>query len=407
MVTSRPPIPVDLHVKDQRLGRREVGEGALADLERLVQEGYKPQHPPKKRDWRTYEEQWAHRIRSVMRDLGPLIHEACSVERVEGPGPKPVLTLEQRVTLPLLKVLYEQSNRLMAGLLVTLSFLSGLDVSYKTVERLYPDPAVAVALENLHTLLLRRRGVRRVEATGDKTGFALSITQHYATTATKEGDRAKENPPPAPRPSEEEPDSSSAKTLRRFVYSFRLLDLRTWLYVAFGTSQQSERAAFEAAMARLTAQGIERGSIRLDRLYSGVGDAARFRGVRFYFLPRKNVRIHVQHEWLTSLREFVESPVSIGGSTPRPGSARTRGCSAGGLPSVGGIESRPRIGATRPGTISSTSAAPIDRQTQDASREICPTAVGGGGVNHPFVPVKPLAVLRLHRWGRFPSCVGR
>ena len=289
---------------------RDQVQQRLADLERLVQEEYKPQHPPKKRDWRTYEEQWAHRIRSVMRDLGPLIHEACSAERIEGPGPKPILTLEQKVTLLLLKVLYEQSNRRMAGMLVTFSLLSGLDVSYKTVERLYSDPAVAVALENLHTLLLRRRGVRRVEATGDGTGFALSITQHYATTATKEGDRAKENPPPAPRPSGDGPDSSSAKTVRGFVYSFRLLDLRTWLYVAFGTSQRSERAAFEAAMAWLTAQGIELGSIRLDRLYSGVGDAARFRGVRFYFLPRKNVRIHVQHEWLTSLREFVESPIS-------------------------------------------------------------------------------------------------
>lgn len=288
---------------------REQVQQRLADLERLVQEEYKPQHPPKKRDWRTYEEQWAHRIRSVMRDLGPLIHEACSVERLEGPGPKPILTLEQKVTLLLLKVLYEQSNRRMAGMLVTFSLLSGLDVSYKTVERLYSDPAVAVALENPHTLLLRRRGVRQVEATGDGTGFALSITQHYATTATKEGDRAKENTTPAPRPSGKGPDPPSAKKVRGFVYSFRLLDLRTWLYVAFGTSQRSERAAYEAAMAWLKAQGIELDSIRLDRLYSSVSEAGRFRGARFYFLPRKDVKIHFQHEWLQALREFVGQPL--------------------------------------------------------------------------------------------------
>ncbi|EQD41022.1 ISA1214-6 transposase [mine drainage metagenome] len=287
---------------------REQVQLRLADLERLVQEEYKPQHPPKKRDWRTYEEQWAHRIRAVMRNLGPLVHEACSVERLEGPGPKSVLTLEQKVTLLLLKVLYEQSNRRMAGMLVTFSLLSGLDVSYKTVERLYSDPAVAVALENLHTLMLRRRGVRRIEATGDGTGFAVSITQHYATTATKEGDRAKENPPPPS--SGEDPATSPAKKVRVFVYSFRLLDLRTWLYVAFGTSCRSERAAYGAAMAWLRAQGIEVDSVRLDRLYSGVSDAERFRGSRFYFLPKKDVKIHIQHEWLTSLQEFVEHPVA-------------------------------------------------------------------------------------------------
>ena len=136
-----------------------------------------------------------------MPDLGPLVREAGSARRVEGPDPKPILTLEQKATLLLLKILYEESNRRMAGMLVTSSLLSGLDVSDKRVERLHSDPAVAVALKNLHTLISRRRGVQRVEATGDGTGSTLSITQHYAPTATKEGDRAKENPPPAARPS--------------------------------------------------------------------------------------------------------------------------------------------------------------------------------------------------------------
>lgn len=292
---------------------RDQVQQRLADLERLVREEYQPQHPPKKRDWRTYEEQWAYRIRAVMRDLGPLIREACSVARIEGPGPTPILTLEQKVTLLLLKVLYEQSNRRMAGMLVTFSLLSGLDVSYKTVERLYSDPAVAVALENLHTLMLRRRGVRRVEGTGDGTGYAVSITQHYATTVTKEGDRAKENPSsPSPRSDRSDPgaETASGKKTRRFVYSFRLLDLRTWLYVAFGTSLRSERAAYEAALAWLRAQGIEVESIRLDRLYSSVTEAERFRGSRLFILPKKNVKIHLQHEWLMALREFVERPLS-------------------------------------------------------------------------------------------------
>lgn len=283
----------------------------LDDLERLVQEEYKPQHPPKKRDWRTYEERWAYRIRQVMRDLGPLIHEACVFVRLRRPGPEPILSLEQRVTLLLLKVLNDQSNRRMAGMLVTYSLLSGLDVSYKTVERLYSDPEVALALENLHTLMLRRRGVHSTNATGDGTGFSLSITQHYATTAVKEREKAKENPASEPKELRVATGAPSEKKVKRFVYSFRLLDLRTGLYVAYGTSQTSERKAYESAMAWLAKQGIGVESIRLDRYYSFPGDVGRFPTARFYLIPRKDTAVHLrlQTAWIRAMRSFVETPM--------------------------------------------------------------------------------------------------
>ncbi|MHB1887434.1 MAG: ISNCY-like element ISFac3 family transposase [Acidimicrobiales bacterium] len=283
----------------------------VEDLGRLVEEEYKPQHPPKKRDWRTYEEQWAHRLRQVMRDLGPLVQEACAFASKSHPGPKSALTLEQKVQLLLIKVLDKQSNRRMAGMLVTFSLLSGLDVSYKSVERLYSDPEVQIALLNLHTLMMKRRGVRVTDATGDGTGYALSIAQHYATTATKEKERAKENPtpPPAEGKTGEGTEGSSGKKVKRFVYSFRLLDLRTWLYVAYATSLRSERAAYDKALAWLKDQGIEVESVRLDRYYSHASDAARFPGATFYMLPRKDAKVHLQHEYLTALREFVERPL--------------------------------------------------------------------------------------------------
>ena len=287
----------------------------LADLERFVEEEYKPAHSPKKRDWRTYEEQWAHRLRQVMRNLGPLIHEACAFYRGARPGPEPTLTLEQKVQLLLIKILHKQSNRRMAGMLVTFSLLSGLDVSYKTVERLYSDPEVATAVTNLHTLMMRRRGVRVTDVTGDGTGFTLSITQHYATTATKEKERAKENSSPASEAAKgprEGMAAPSGKKVHRFVYSFRLLDLRTWLYVAFGTSLRSERAAYDASLAWLTVQGIEVRSMRLDRYYSFPRDVERFPKAMFYLIPRKDTAAHMtlQHSWIQAMRSFVENPVA-------------------------------------------------------------------------------------------------
>lgn len=52
-----------------------------------------------------------------------------------------------------------------------------------------------------------------------------------------------------------------------FVDSFRLLNLRPWLCVEFGTCHRSERAAHEAAMVWLRTHGVKIDSIRLGRLY--------------------------------------------------------------------------------------------------------------------------------------------
>ncbi len=284
----------------------------VADLERLIAEEYKPQHPAKKRDWRTYEQQLAVRIRQVMRNLGPLVQEACAFHRAPHPGPKPTLTLEQKLTLILLKILYKQSNRRMSFGLVAFSLLSGIELSYKGVERLYSDPEVQVALLNLHTLMMKRRGLRAADVTGDGTGYTLTINQHYATTATKEKERAKENPTPEATPpgSGTKEGAERSKKTKRFVYSFRLLDLRTWLYVAYGTSLKSEREAYDSALAWLQRQGIVVRSVRLDRYYSHPTDAEKFRGAAFYFLPKKDARVHLQHEFLQALRSIVKEPIA-------------------------------------------------------------------------------------------------
>jgi transposase len=117
-------------------------------------------------------------------------------------------------------------------MLVTFSPLSGLEVIDKTVERFYSGPTVALALENLHALMLRRRGGTRVRR--DRRGNRVRAEHHarYATTATKNGDRAKKSlPRSSPRDGADD-GSSPPKKERGFVSSFRLLDLRTWLYVA-------------------------------------------------------------------------------------------------------------------------------------------------------------------------------
>ena len=51
------------------------------------------------------------------------------------------------------------------------------DINYKTVERLYSDPIVIMILNNLFMNSLKRKGVDSVHASGDGTGYSLTVTK--------------------------------------------------------------------------------------------------------------------------------------------------------------------------------------------------------------------------------------
>lgn len=285
--------------------RRRIGE-----LEDFLCHSYKPAHPPKGRDWASYEADWAKRIREAMRELGPLVEQACRVEVMCRRGAPHKMTLSQRLGALLVKILFDLSNRLMSGTLSAFTLLAGINVSYKTIERLYSDSEVQLALANLHELMLQQRGVHTTNASGDATGYALSVTRHYASTVQRQRDAAKTNASPVQPPqlngSGQGKTETPPKKTKGWVYAFRLLDLRTRLYVAFGTSLRSERDAYEAALEKLRRLGIEVASIRLDRYYSFPRDAAQFPDAKFYVLPRKNLaHLPLQPNWLEAMRAFV------------------------------------------------------------------------------------------------------
>lgn len=132
---------------------------ALVMLDDIIEE-YKKESQDKKRDWRTYEQRLAERLKTAYRELKPLVQEAVqSLQIVEGEtrGVKQKLTLEQKVLLLLLKHLIGKSNRDMAVMIVIFSWLTDIDISYKTVERLYSDKEVILALNNLHHLILKKK----------------------------------------------------------------------------------------------------------------------------------------------------------------------------------------------------------------------------------------------------------
>ncbi len=266
----------------------------LRDIEEFLLEEYKENKEERKRDWRTYEQRLMHRIKGAIRNLEPLIEEAIeTIEIQRGQGRRPELALKSKVILILLKELFGRSNRSMASMLAVFSLLSGIDVSYKTVERLYSDPEVEMAISNLHVLVLRKKGVKEVDASGDGTGYSLTVKKHYATEAQRRKDKAKEY-------------NASKKA---FVYSFKLLDLESRMYMAYGMSQRSEKEAFEKALEMLkdTDTEIDIESIRLDRYYSFPSYVDRFGDAKVYVIPRKNATLKGSWKWKHTMMEFVKN----------------------------------------------------------------------------------------------------
>jgi transposase len=271
-------------------------------LDDIVKE-YKEEHPGKERNWRTYEQRVAERLKTAFQELKPLVHEAASsIQFVSGEtrGAKPTLNVEQRTLAVLIKHLVGKSNRSMAAMFVIFSLLSNIDVSYKTVERFYSDPEVVSVLHNLHVLILKKKGVKNVDGAGDGTGYSLTIKTHYASAAQKLKDKVKDV---------DTQDKEHKKTL--FIYSFNLIDIETRMYVAFGTSFKSEKDAFEKALQMAKETGIQIISIRLDKYYSAeayVTLCQEYLGkVKTFIIPKSNIATLGVGDWSRMVYDFTKN----------------------------------------------------------------------------------------------------
>lgn len=270
-------------------------------------EDYKEKSEPKDRDWRTYEQRVARRLRIAFNELKPLVHEAISAITIikgETRGSKPALTLEQKVLALLLKHLIGKSNREMSFMLIVFSWLTNVDVSYKTIERLYSDQEVVLALHNLHIIILKKKGVKDVDCGGDATGYGLTIKKHYASEAQKLKDKIKTL-------NGQHNKKTKKKKKALFIYSFAIIDILTRMYIAYGTSFKSEKEAFLDAIKMLEELegNINIKSIRLDKYYQQFYVEyleEKLGKVEFYIIPKKNATVRGSWEWKRMLYKFAK-----------------------------------------------------------------------------------------------------
>jgi transposase len=279
---------------------------AVARLESIVKE-YKKENPEKKRDYKTYEQQFARRAKTCFDELNPLIDEAISsIKKISGEhrGNEPKLVLKQKVFLLLLKSLFGKSNRSMEWMIVLFSGVTGVDVSYKTIERLYSDVEVQLALFNLHILILKKKGIINADCSGDGTGYTLTIKEHYASYAERLKEYAKDN-----QENKNVKEHKKDKKKIKVIYSFALMDIKTRLYIGYGTSFKSEKEAFLNALKIAKETRITIDSLRLDKYYSAeayVDICQKELGkVKMFLIPKSNVASFGLGEWCRNLHRFM------------------------------------------------------------------------------------------------------
>jgi len=263
----------------------------LKQLDKYLLDEYKEQFSIKHKNPKTYEKDFMRKIKSSMKNLGGLINNATkSIISEKKTGRPSKLTLNQKLTLILLQQLVGKSNRMMTYLLDIFFIVFGIEISYKTIERLYSDDGVNLALLNLHNLILKEKGVEEIDSSGDATGYSLTIKTHYQTFASRLGERSK---------------VFDGKR-KKFVYKFALMDLKSKMYVCYGSSLKSEKDAYIKAMKMLADGDVWIRSIRLDRYYSNPKDVNSYRGCKIYFIPKKNVTMGNSLFWNERLTEFVD-----------------------------------------------------------------------------------------------------
>ncbi len=261
----------------------------VKELKKIVEE-YKKDHPKKDRDYANYERSFKKRLKKAIRNLDKLISESIrEINIFYRNKDRHSLSLRKRMRLILVKELTEKGNRKTANMLELFSMLGGIDISYKTVERLYSDNLLELALFNLLILTLKKRDVKKIDACGDATGYSLIISKHYSSYVQKLKAKSKEQ--------------NSMKKL--FIYNFALMDLKTKMYICFGSSLKSEKEAFDKAMQMLQNIDVKINSIRLDRYYSCPVYVNQFKESKVYIIPKKKINLQHGAKWTETMGEFL------------------------------------------------------------------------------------------------------
>lgn len=241
-----------------------------------------------------YSKEYDKRLRTLMRDLVRKINEdvdkAAATMEVKQIVGRPMKDRVLLTKIHLFQQILDLSNREMEGFALMFALTGNETFSYKTIERAFEDPVVAMILHNLYVLSC---GVpRKIDASSDGTGYSLTISKHYRTD--------KEN-------NKEHWEEVERKD---YIITSTIVDLQTRLYVSYAVGFSSEMQLFEQAKQFLEQRGFTLNSITIDKYYSNQKTIADFNTeTKTYFIPKKNATIRGNKKWKDAIKEFTTDTI--------------------------------------------------------------------------------------------------
>jgi len=245
---------------------------------------------PKKPFTKKYDKKMRTQLRGIFQQIKTDVETAYyQIKMIKKTG-RPPKDKMQLCKLHLIQVYFNLTNRDMESF-ADLFLINGFPTySYKTIERAYQDPIIAMILHNIYVISCGEK--REFDGSGDGTGTSLTITKHYRTDRLQD---LKNNEETSKR--------------KEYVYSVAIVDIKTNIYVGFASGFKSEKVLFLEALEMIKKNGFKIKSMLLDKGYSYQSIFSCFdKDTKVITLPKSNATIRGPKEWKEMLKHWIRHP---------------------------------------------------------------------------------------------------
>ena len=266
-------------------------ETTLAELEWLKKYYAENFSIEKKPFSKEYDQKLRGEMRAVIERIHSDVDRAAElITMVNGRPGRPPKDRILLTKIHLFQVLFEFTNREMECFSLMFLLNGEETFSYKTIERAYSDPIVAIILHNL--FVMSSGEPREVDSSADGTGIGLFISKHYRKDREKD---LKEN--------------NETSDRKEYLMSVAILDIDTNVYVGYAAGFKSEKELFNEALRLAKKSGFKFNTMRLDKYYSyqSIFECVG-KPTQVIIIPKKGSTIKGPKQWKKLIKKIIQEP---------------------------------------------------------------------------------------------------